>query len=647
MNSNLVYSPHDDHEEHQDKDDGMLMGLYDDNEVTETTDDPPSQSIEPNTKTDENFTDGLPLQINTGNDIDEKKENNVDTEEQETPTKLAMPPVTTAAIVPSNETTGTISQTSKPVSEEVDTRRVYPVHSKMEGDTSPIQRKTSHSTMGTYNLNNTLNGLTTPTSTMKQSSLPPSSSRASSKSNNDLEALNDEIATLLLTNKITLTTSSKLQSMLRENISLKEKITKLKALLSRSSKVSKETKVELEKSQREAAILKQRVESLANRPTHMDLLADFETNFDRALMSLHAGNGKEEEGEEGDGEGYSSYHQSGGEETRPPMSTPQNGGEQENVSALLLAELSQTKSRIEHLETLNAQLAKRSSQVTKENEQYFSQLERQNLKMSNFQLELRMAKMETENATREMKAKAASLAEMQMEIDLVTRSAMSANARVAEGMEVAKSIRSDQAQVEELKAKVAALQEWAVASAEAKEAILEENKLLEKRLHQLENSEDKNAVIKEDSSIGGDKTMTLRSDNVSPSSKGKVTERKLWTKSSSLVIGAGMVECRTIDLGENSVKNFETIVLRWKFDLTPNDVDIMFSILKGKYDKRDKNAMKSAHALIRERRVVGGGGGETEGAFVIQNACTLVFSNAHSWVRPRTVKYEVEAFAIA
>ena len=102
-----------------------------------------------------------------------------------------------------------------------------------------------------------------------------------------------------------------------------------------------------------------------------------------------------------------------------------------------------------------------------------------------------------------------------------------------------------------------------------------------------------------------------------------------------------------IELGEDLVMDFETIVLRWKFDLTPNDVDILFSILKGKYDKRDKNAMKNAHALIRERRVVGGGGGETEGAFVIQNACTLVFSNAHSWVRPRTVKYEVEAFAIA
>lgn len=234
---------------------------------------------------------------------------------------------------------------------------------------------------------------------------------------------------------------------------------------------------------------------------------------------------------------------------------------------------------------------------------------------------------------------------MQMEIDLVTRSAMDANARAAEGMEVVKNIKSDQAQIEELQAKVSALQEWAIASAEAKEALLDENKLLEKRLHQLENQNRKNSNDVISSNETGS-TETLRSDNISPTSKGKITERKLWTKTSSLVIGAGNTECRIIELGENQVMDFETIILRWKFDLTPNDLDIMFSILKGRIDKNDRYAMKNAHSLLRERRVVGGGGGEAEGAFVIQNACTLVFSNEHSWVRPRTIKYEVEAFAI-
>jgi hypothetical protein len=236
------------------------------------------------------------------------------------------------------------------------------------------------------------------------------SNRPQNTQNNEIEALNDEIATLLLTNKITLTTSSKLQSMLRENISLKEKVTKLKTLLVRSSKVSKENKLELDKAQREVKRLNQRVESLANRPTHMDLLADFETNFDRALMSLHSGNDANVNGS------THQHQQSGGEDTRPQVLASSNGGiggsgDPENISTLLLTELSQTKSRMEHLETLNAQLLERASQMRKENDRYASQLERHNLKMSNLQLELRMAKMETENATREMKAKAASLAE--------------------------------------------------------------------------------------------------------------------------------------------------------------------------------------------------------------------------------------------
>ena len=223
----------------------------------------------------------------------------------------------------------------------------------------------------------------------------------SPKPSNEIEALNDEIATLLLTNKITLTTSTKLQAILRENLSLKEKNIKLKSLLSRSSKVSKDTKLELEKSQKEVVRLKQRIESLANRPTHMDLLADFETNFDRALMSLHSGNG----------EGTSSLQQSG-EDTRPPnVFVTHSNSEQENVSTMLLAELSQTKSRIEHLDSLNKQLVQRATQLGKEKEQYSSQLERQTMKISNLELELRMAKMETENATREMKAKVASLEE--------------------------------------------------------------------------------------------------------------------------------------------------------------------------------------------------------------------------------------------
>jgi hypothetical protein len=65
--------------------------------------------------------------------------------------------------------------------------------------------------------------------------------------------------------------------------------------------------------------------------------------------------------------------------------------------------------------------------------------------------------------------------------------------------------------------------------------------------------------------------------------------------------------------------------------------------LQGKYEhkKWDK-----ADSLILNKTVLGGGGGDIEGAFPVKNACTLVWSNTHSWVRPRTVKFVVEVYAV-
>uniref|UniRef100_A0A7S3V8X6 Uncharacterized protein n=1 Tax=Chaetoceros debilis TaxID=122233 RepID=A0A7S3V8X6_9STRA len=433
---------------------------------------------------------------------------------------------------------------------------------------------------------------------------------------NEFEEANDEIAELLLTNRITIHESSKLQAILRENASLKDKITKLKTLLGRSAKASKETKAELDAHKRlldvakkEVERLNDRVEALASRPTHMDLLADFETNFDRALMNLHTD------------DVIPSIKQSVGQSTGDQDA---DGGD-ENVSAMLMNELSQSRARMEHLEGINASLMKRSAQLETQNSEILRERESVHLKTSNLQLELRMAKMETENASRSMREKAASLNEMQMEIDLVTKSAMDANARAAEGVEVAKSIKSDKAQVEELKAKVAALQEWACAAAEAKEAVKDENKILEQKLAEYEKENNTNQL----------KQTTSYED--------RTGERHLWTKSSSLVIGAGTISRREIELGNNIAMDFETVILRWKFDITPNDQDIGFSILKGKVD--DKN-IKTADAVVRERVVLGGGGGEVQGAFAVQNACTLIWSNQQSWVRPRTVKYVVEALAM-
>lgn len=432
----------------------------------------------------------------------------------------------------------------------------------------------------------------------------------------NIEQANDEIAKLLLANRITMEESSKLQSILRENAALKEKVSKLKALLARSAKAGKDSKIELEAhrklldvAKKEVERLNERVESLANRPTHMDLLADFETNFDRALMNMHT-------------EDMHVSAQSGGE-----PSAPLEIREDESTSQMIAAELAQAKARVEALESMNSSVMKRSLQLEKENEELIKDKESASLKMNNLQLELRMARMETENALRSLKEKSTALTEMQMEIDLVTKSAMEANARVAESLEVTKNSKSDRSKVEELEAKVLALQEWATASSEAKSAILEQNKALERKLSDLQRQKD----------------GETRSSSTSSDSKG--TERHLWTKSSSLVIGAGTLAFRYIELGNNQVMEFETVILKWKFDITPNDQDIVFSILKGKVNEtqmKDKNTS----SLIRNRVVLGGGGGEVQNPFIIQNTCTLVFSNEHSWIRPRTVKYEVEAFAL-
>lgn len=485
---------------------------------------------------------------------------------------------------------------------------------------------------------------------------PKASSKLTPPSTTVLEA-NNEIANLLLANKISNDESSKLQAILRENAQLKDKITKLKTLLARSSKVSKEQKQDLEThkklldiAQDENERLKIRLETLANRPSHMDLLADFDTNFDKALLSM--ANQQDE-----DENGVNASSQSGGEATTSYLKS-NSMEEGENVSSMLLTELSQAKSRIEQLEGTNESLMKRSGLLEDDNMNYQQERQSVNLKMSNLQLELRMARMETENATRAMREKASSLAEMQMEIDLVTKSAMNANARAAEGIEVVKSVKTDKAHVKELEAKVAALQEWAIASASAKEITLEQNKDLQKRLDaMIEEAAYRDATAATEEASKGDKigSLALRKKSkatsviagdlsVETQKWDSSIERRLWTKSSSLVVGAGMVMSHIIKLGDCHIGKNESVLLRWKFDITPNDVDIVFSILKGQYE--DHRAMREADAIMRNRTVVSGGGGEVQGAFVKQNACTLVWSNQHSWVRPRSIKYVVEAFAV-
>jgi len=272
-------------------------------------------------------------------------------------------------------------------------------------------------------------------------------SHTTATANNDLviEEANNEIAALLLNKKITNEESSKLQNILRENATLKDKIAKLKLLLSRSAKASKDTKNDLEghkrlldMSQQEIQRLNVRLENLASRPTHMELLADFETNFDKALLSSTKNNNMINS--QSGGEVTTSSSHSNNNDQSANHVVVESSGDNGNVPSMLLTELSQAKSRSEHLEEINAALLNRAAKLEKINEQSLQGKKSDDLKMSNVQLELRMAKMETENASRSIREKAACLVEMQMEIDLVTKSAMCANVRAAEGMQVAKSI---------------------------------------------------------------------------------------------------------------------------------------------------------------------------------------------------------------
>ena len=121
---------------------------------------------------------------------------------------------------------------------------------------------------------------------------PPAAVR-SAPSQALLDQANEELAFLLTHGKINQSEVMALQKVLRENVTLKEKVGKLKSLLARSAKAQKEAKAELEGTRRrheeavgEVRRLTARVDSLASRPTHMDLLADFETNVSRVRSLL-------------------------------------------------------------------------------------------------------------------------------------------------------------------------------------------------------------------------------------------------------------------------------------------------------------------------------------------------------------------------
>lgn len=399
---------------------------------------------------------------------------------------------------------------------------------------------------------------------------------------------------------------------------LKEKIAKLKSLLGRSAKAQREAKVELEVTQkrldqalREIDRLQKKIDKLANRPTHMELLADFETNFDKALLSVG---------------------QPGGQDTAPPnpLDDASNNlssaaDETAVVDSLLMQELNDSRQRIEKLENLNAALLHRSSQLEKEAKDRQHERDAMISKVSRLELEKRMAVMEAEHATKAMEEKASSLAEMQMEIDLVTKASHKANSRAAQGEAIIKNVKTDRQHVQKLESQVQALQEWALASGEQKNLAQERVRILEKQLQALQSQQGAKLSRTADSS-----------------------ERILFLKHGSFVVGAGDVGTRVFaitDEEKESVKLSERILLRWKFDLLQEDATIDLSIVKRNCE--DPAARRQAEYIVRDRLVTGGAAGETENAFAVDSTCTMIFSNQKAWIRPKTVKYTVEAIVVA
>jgi len=88
-----------------------------------------------------------------------------------------------------------------------------------------------------------------------------------------------------------------LQAVMKENVSLKDKVNKLKDLLAKSSKATRDIKAELDtqksaldKAHADIQRLNIQVHVLSKRPTHLDWMTNFENNVERALWNVQIQN---------------------------------------------------------------------------------------------------------------------------------------------------------------------------------------------------------------------------------------------------------------------------------------------------------------------------------------------------------------------
>lgn len=500
-----------------------------------------------------------------------------------------------------------------------------------------------------------------------------------------LDSARGQVSEMTERNELDTTSSSSLQTLFREHEALKDKVSKLKALLGRSAKAQREAKVDLDGSNKklesaiaENQLLRAKIDKLAARPTHMELLADFETNFDRALLSVgHQSGGQDTSGTAmaaaaANANPNNSSNTFAVESSRKDRSVFDPFGKNDGTAAgagvvdtLLLQELSDSKQRIEKLEQLNAARVQRARQLEGDLEHAQRSMTELRHNVSRLELEKRMAVMEAEQAVRAMREKGASLAEMQMEIEMVTKSAQKAAVRAAVGEEMIKTVKVDKLHAQHLEEKVQVLHEWALACNQAKTLAQERARLLDTQLRRYHRQQQQQQHppnggldgIMSGEADGGLLALPPQSsssydddDNVNNNNE----ERILDSVKASLVIGAGDVGVHVFALEPDLVdadlvdavnSATERIVLRWTFDLTHDGADIIFGVFKGSCETAAQR--KSAGALIKDRVVKGGAGGEIEHAFAIGQACTLVWSNRQSWIRPRTVTFSVEAVVLS
>lgn len=112
-------------------------------------------------------------------------------------------------------------------------------------------------------------------STSQTNKSPAPSAAATPKVAYSLEDASKELTKLVQGGSIQLEDVKALKATLKEHANLKEKVDKLKSLLGRSAKAQRETKVDLEATQkrlgqalREIERLNQKLDKLQSRPTH-------------------------------------------------------------------------------------------------------------------------------------------------------------------------------------------------------------------------------------------------------------------------------------------------------------------------------------------------------------------------------------------